>query len=458
LIALARKIPPETAKRLAWATGSFAINQFLKLVNNVVLARLLAPSLFGLMLIVNSIRTGIELLSDVGINQNIVSNEQGHTPEFYDTAWTLRAGRGIVLGSLCFFLSGILAHFFGKPELKTVLPVVALMFVFTGFEATSSALLQKQKLVARVCAFDVTTTALTVIAHIILALITRTIWALVIGSVLSSVVLLLASYLLIPGVRQRIYIDQKSAREILSFGKWILLSSVVYFFAMNFDRLYFAKQIPLGELGVYSIARSLSDIISLLVINGCNMVVFPTVAAMRVGESQLRARLLPMRRTLLLLAALVLASFVAVADIIIKVLYDVRYADAAIYLPLLLIGVWLSILSTVNDSVMLGTKRPSYPALANAAKLATFVVGVPIAFHYSGIAAAILVLIVGETVRYIVLWSLARRARLGFIREDFALSLVFVLLILLMRELLWAAGLTGDIWSLFPFFKQLWVA
>lgn len=444
--------------RLAWATGSFGAKQFIKMVNNVVLARLLAPSLFGLMLIVNSIRTGVELLSDVGINQNIVSNDRGHTPEFYDTAWTLRAARGIVLGSICFFLSGVLARFFGKPELKTVLPVIALIFVFTGFESTSSALLQKRKRVARVSTFDVASTALTVIAHIVLALITRTIWALVIGSVISSVVALLASYFLIPGVRQRIYIDPKCAKEILSFGKWILFSSVVFFFAMNFDRLYFAKQIALSELGIYSIARSLSDMISNLVINGCNMVVFPAVAAMRVNESQLRAKLIPMRRTLLFLTAVVLSSFVALADIIVKVLYDTRYAEAALFLPLLLIGVWVSILSTVNDALLLGTQRPSYPALANAAKLVTFVVGVPIAFHYSGIVAAIVVLAIGETVRYIVLWSLARRGHLGFLRDDLALSIAFLLLIIVVRELLWAAGLTGDFWSLFPLFKQSWVA
>ena len=83
------KISRPMIERLSWTTGSFGVIQVMRLVNNVVLARLLSPPLFGLMLIVNSIRTGVELLSDVGINQNIISNKQGHTPEFYDTAWTI---------------------------------------------------------------------------------------------------------------------------------------------------------------------------------------------------------------------------------------------------------------------------------------------------------------------------------------------------------------------------------
>jgi len=443
------------AVRLTWATASFGAIQLIRMVNQVVLARLLAPSLFGIMLIVNSVRTGVELLSDVGISQNIISNEQGHTEDFYDTAWTLKAARGIVLGAICFFLAGTLAQFFGKPELKTVLPVAALIFVFTGFESASNALLQKRKLVARVSIVDVTVALLSMVAHIILALITPTIWALVLGSIFMSAFALVASYVIIPGARHRIFIDGASAREILVFGKWIFFSSAVYFFAMNFDRLYFAKQIPLGELGVYSIARSLSDPISNVVIRATNMVVFPTVAAIRVGDPELRARLLQGRRSMLAFVAVGLAAFVALSDVVVRHLYDPRYSAAAAFLPLLLVGVWVSILTTVNDSVMLGTARPAYPALANAAKLATFVIGVPIAFHVGGLIAALLILIAGEAVRYLVLWQLARRRHLGFVRDDLALTIVFFGSVLLFRKILWAIGLTGDLQSLFPLLADL---
>jgi len=302
--------------------------------------------------------------------------------------------------------------------------------------------------------FDIGVTGITMLAHVALALITRTIWALVLGSLLSSVIGLIASYLLVPGTRHRIFIDRESARAILSFGKWIFLSSVIYFFAMNFDRLYFAKEIPLAELGVYSIARSLSDMLSNVVIRASNMVVFPAVAAMRLSGSELRARLLLARRALLLLVAVAMSCFVALADVIVRLLYDVRYASAAVFLPLLLVGVWVSVLSTVNDSLMLGTQRPSYPALANAAKLLTFIVGVPIAFHFGGFVAAILVLAIGETVRYVVLWLLARTRKLGFVREDIALTALFLVLIVIFRQLLWAAGLTGDIRSLFPMLNE----
>src|SRR5829696_761464 len=220
------KVPREMVVRLSWTTTSFGLIQLLRFTNNIILARLLSPPLLGLMLIVNSIRTGVELLSDVGINQSIISNRQGHTPEFYDTAWTITAIRGVVLGAFCFAFAGFFASFFEKPELATILPVIALTFVFTGFQSASTALLQKQGLVARIATFEVGVAVLSLAVHVGLALITPTIWALVLGSVITSGAMLVTSYLVLPRVRHGFIVDRPSAREIIFFGKWIFLSSI----------------------------------------------------------------------------------------------------------------------------------------------------------------------------------------------------------------------------------------
>lgn len=443
-------VPRQIVAKLGWTTGAFATTQAIRFANNLVLARLLSPPLFGLMLIVNSIRTGVELLSDVGIGQNIVSNKGGADRDFYDTAWTIKMLRGVTLGTVCFILSGPLARFFEKPELATILPVIALTFLFGGFHSTGPALLQKQRKVGPLLATDVIIAAVSFVAYVGLALITPTIWALVLGSVIATATAMILSYMVVPGIRHQIMIDRAAAREILVFGKWIFLSSIIYFLAMNFDRLYFAKQITLTALGVYSIAKSLADMLSLLVIRSTSLVLFPTVAAMDMPPAEVRAKLLHARRTVLLLVAGGLACFVAVSDLVVNLLYDDRYAFAGTILPLLLLGAWISILSTVNDSVMLGTAKPAYPAFGQGAKLLTLVIGVPLAFHYSGFLAAVVMLNVGEVVRYVVLWSFSRRQHLGFGRDDLALTILFLIAVVAIREVLQLVGLTGGILGLFP--------
>ncbi len=124
----------------------------------------------------------------------------------------------------------------------------------------------------------------------------------------------------------------------------------------------------------------------------------------------------------------------------------------------MLLGVWVSILCTINDSVLLGMARPAYTAIANGAKLLTFIIGVPIAFHYYGLMAAIIVLNAGEVVRYVVLWLFSRRKHLAFGRDDLALTVLFLMALVGARELLFVLGLASGMDGLFPALQpESWV-
>ena len=81
----------------AWTLGGFGVSQVIRLGTSVALARLLAPEMFGTMLIVNTLMTGIQLFSDVGIGQNIVHSPRALEPSFYNTAWSLQIIRSLVI-------------------------------------------------------------------------------------------------------------------------------------------------------------------------------------------------------------------------------------------------------------------------------------------------------------------------------------------------------------------------
>ena len=445
-----RIFPKSLLINFGLTTVSYGVVQVLRLVNNVILARLLLPQLFGLMLIVNTLRTGVELLSDVGVSQNIVRSPRGDTPAFYDTAWTLQVLRGLVLGALCFFSSGVAARFFENPQLATILPVVALFFIVTGFDSTGRALLYKRAQIGRLSAIEVILALAGLLIHVVLALITPTIWALILGSLFVSVVTLVSSFLCVPGLRHRFRLDRDVVVEMFQFGRWIFISSIIYFAAMNFDRLYLAREIPLALLGVFGIARSLSDTISSFVNRIGTVILFPLVAQMEGSGNDVRLKLVKGRRVVLLGAALGLAVFTSLSDVIVRVLYDARYAQATEILPVLALGVWFVIIAGINDSILVGIGQPRPVAAANAMKLACYVVGVPIALGQFGFNAAIMVFSAGEFVRYVTLWLLGRRAGIGFVRDDFVATILFVVGVVVFREGLAFVGLTSGMAGLFP--------
>src|SRR6476620_4821534 len=154
-------------KGVGWTVGAFGVGQLLRLVTVVVIARLLAPELFGIMAIVNSLRTGVDLLSDVGITQNIIQNKNGDDPDFYNTAWTLQLIRGPVLWLLCSAAAMPLAHLYSAPILALVLPIAALYFICLGFTSISVPLTQRRLKFARLNSFDLFFEFSSAVAHVL---------------------------------------------------------------------------------------------------------------------------------------------------------------------------------------------------------------------------------------------------------------------------------------------------
>ena len=125
------------------------------------------------------------------------------------------------------------------------------------------------------------------------------------------------------------------------------------------------------------------------------------------------------------------------------ILYDARYAQGALILPILLIGTWFNVLTATTDAILLGLSRPAYTAASNAAKLSSYVIGVPIAFTFGGFFAAVVAISAGELVKYLALWFLSHKEHMRFGRDDLALTLVFLGSAFLFREAFHWAGLVG---------------
>jgi O-antigen/teichoic acid export membrane protein len=433
-----------------WTLGGFGLGQAIRLATNVALARLLAPELFGTMLIVNTLMTGIQLFSDVGIGQNIIHSPRALDPRFYNTAWSLQIIRSIVIW-LIFLLAAVpAAHFYGAPILSTILPVSGFSMVLAGFASVSPAILQKKMLYGRMAVFNLATALISSALFITFACLTPTVWALVLSGVVGTAVSTVLTYVLVPGLKQRFHIDKPCLSEITSFGKWVYLNSMVYFLSMNFDRLYLAKVVPLQVLGIYGIARSLSELFGTVATHLGNSVIFPFISSHSDRSREtLRRELVTIRAKFLAFAALGCSLFIATADLGIKLLYDQRYYAAAWMLPVLALGAWFSMLATTNESTLLGLGVPSYTAIANSVRFLVMVVGLPLSLKFKGLHGAIVTLVLVEVCRYAPVYIGQRRQRFSFGAQDMAITLAMFAMIGLWELLRWAYGLGTSFDSFF---------
>ena len=127
----ASTVPPQASTSLrarvirgsAWSIIYAGLNQALRLGSNLVLTRLLAPEIYGLMALVSAVSQGLRMFSDIGIGPSIVQSGRGDEPAFVNTAWTLQVLRGLFLWLCAGLIAWPASLVFDKPQLLYLIPV-----------------------------------------------------------------------------------------------------------------------------------------------------------------------------------------------------------------------------------------------------------------------------------------------------------------------------------------------
>lgn len=429
-------------RQLAWVIVPFALQQGARLGSNILLTRLLAPEVFGLMLLVNALRTGTELLSDIGIGQSVVRSSNSDDHRFLDVAFTLQLLRGLLLTALMLAAAGPIADLYARPELGPIVLAVAPIFILTGLQSPALFLIQRRLELRRRAAYDLVGTGVGIALTVALAYAIPNVWALVIGLLASTAFSTALTYAVGDRRLPRLAWDSRFVREIVGFGKWIFLSTALYFAATSYDKLYFVAAVPIALAGVYGVARTFSDMFAQLAQRTGSFLVFPKVAAM--GERRdaaMAARLRATRRKTLALVAVATGLAVAGSDQFILIAYDPRYHGAAFMIPVMFVGVWFGILSAFADSMLMGAGRPQAGAWANAAKFATMLVGLPLALARGDFLAALLVLVAAEGARWLALLPASHRERFARPLDDVLLTAAMAGSALAFKAALGALGL-----------------
>jgi O-antigen/teichoic acid export membrane protein len=401
----------------AWVVMGYGASQVLRFGSNLVLTRLLFPQAFGLMLLVGVFLLGLQMVSDVGIGASVVQNERTDQA-FLDTAWTLQILRGVVLWLAACLLAWPAAQLYGEPLLVAMLPVAGLGAVLDGLTSTALYTVNRKLMMARFQLVELASQAAGALVMIAGAWLTRSVWALLAGSLASGAARCALSHLALPGPRNALRWDRPAAGALLQFGQWVFLSSMLTFLAQQGDRLFFGKMIPLAELGVYNIALSLADAPAAVISGVAFRVLFPAIAEYRRDGRPLAAGFARATAPLALLAGAGAIGLVVAGPALIDLLYDRRYAGAGWILRLVALGIWVACLVHVSASVVLACGRTRALAAAHAVRLAWIVAVVPALFHQWGFAAALVGVICSDLPRYLVLARALRREGVPAVRLD----------------------------------------
>jgi O-antigen/teichoic acid export membrane protein len=398
----------------------------LRLVNSIVFTHMFAPQFFGLIALVTTMVVGLSLFSHLGLQDSVVQNPRGDEPDFLNTAWTLQVIRGIGIFLVSLLLAWPAAHFYKSHEMIFLLPLLGFGCVIAGFASPSTLSLARHIGVRQLSNLELMTQVVAFVATVAWALVSPTIWALAGGRLIAEATRTIHSYTMMRELKPRFVLDREVIKEIIRFGRWILVGTIFNYLALQSDRLILGKLVALKVLALYSIAYNISDLPRVVVTQFCAKVGFPFIAKfVDRTRDEYNAIVLKYRAPVLLAGALLLSMTICTGDLFVLHVYDNRYAGASWMVAVLALGLWHTLLySTVSPAIM-ALAKSYYNAFAYAVYCVSIFVLLPLGFHYFGIVGATIGVAASDFPVYIIYLFSARRERIHVWRQDLWVTCAF---------------------------------
>ncbi|UCB51989.1 MAG: lipopolysaccharide biosynthesis protein [Candidatus Zixiibacteriota bacterium] len=269
-----------------WVFALRIAQRFFDLVRLVILARILAPSDFGLMGIALLVMMTIETFSLTGFQQALIQ-KKGNIEGYLDTTWTVLILRGFLLFIILYFIAPYVSVFFETAAATSIIRVIALSALFQAFANIGVVYFQKELEFEKQFIYQFSGTLADFVVAISLAFMLRSVWALVFGLLAGNLVRCVASYIVHPA-RPRLDFELTKVKELFGFGKWILGSSILILLITHGDDIFVAKLLGAAALGFYQMAYRISNMTATEITHVISQVAFPAYSKLQENMSKLR--------------------------------------------------------------------------------------------------------------------------------------------------------------------------
>jgi len=383
-----------------WVLGGFLLSQALRLGGNIVITRLLEPKMFGIMAIVYVVIQGLAMFSDLGLRAFIIRSPVMLGAKDLNTIWTIQVIRGwLIFAGVCLlalvFYGVKTAYDFGEfsvyggIELPYLLVIAGGGAIIGGYSTLAPAIMDRDLRPAKLEIIELVSQIISLACMLFLAWKYQSIWALVSVAIIGPLAKVSLIYLCFP-IRHRHAWDKVVVKKVFKFGKWIFISTILTYLAMQGDKLIFSMHISATEIGVYSIAFMMSGVIANVLEKITVKIWLPVLSKIvRENKAELRNKYYEVRLKQDIVIFFCIGILVAVSPNIIEFLYDERFHNAGWMMQILLVGVVGQVISRLGIACLTVLGKTKIRMKIMIIRSLGVFIGLPILFYYFGFYGAV---------------------------------------------------------------------
>lgn len=322
-----------TIRGVAWAYTVFFSARFATLITTAILARLLIPDDFGLIGFSLLFLNFVEATRDFGVKDALIYNDE-RLEDTADTAFWLNIAIGVLQYALAFIVAPLSKNFIADDRIVIMIRLMSLTFILNAFGNTHDGLLQKELQFRRRYVPNLYSSIIKGVISVILAMSGAGVWSLVAGHIIGSAVRTTVIWNLKPW-RPRFRFHRDRARALWNYGVYILLFNLLAVGLEQADQLFIGTLLGERQLGYYTIAARIPEMVIANFSLVLTTVLFPTYAKMKNDIPQLIQGMMTTTRYTAFFTIPAGFGLAAIAPELVTVAFGEKWEPAVIILQVL---------------------------------------------------------------------------------------------------------------------------
>jgi O-antigen/teichoic acid export membrane protein len=336
-------------KQTLWVVAGDVGFRVFGLLTGVILARLLLPEEFGLV-VTAQVLTGVMGYVAAGGMSDALVRAPTVSAGDRDTVFTAQLGVCLLIFGLLNLIAPGFAAFFNDPRLDPVLRVAALTFLLKPFMGVPLAILQREMRFKELSLVLFATLAVSSVVSVAMALAGLGVWSLLWGGLAGSAVRIWILIRIAPWL-PRLAWDRVAVRQLGSFGIRFSALDLIQFVRIQTANAIVGRGLGIADVGLYNKADSLAEIPYEMLGLSAYQTLFRTLAVIRDERQRSAALFLRALTVVTLYAAPCYIGLIWVAEPFVVVVFGEPWRAAALPLQVLAAGGMLRIIASLGSAV-----------------------------------------------------------------------------------------------------------
>ncbi len=324
------KVKRDVVSGVFWKFSERMAAQIVSLIVSIVLARLLSPSEYGTISLVNVFITIANVFVTSGFAAALIQKKDADDIDYSSVFYFTLVFSGCVY-SLLFILALPVAQFYQMPILKPVLRVLSLSIIILGINSIQQAYVSREMIFKKFFYATLIGTLISAVVGILMAYHGFGVWALVAQTLTNNIIDTIVLQCTIDWRPIKAF-SFKRIKSLLNYGWKLLAQSLILQIYSSLRSLVIGKIYTTSDLAYYTKGNQFPDLICSNIDTAINSALFPAMA--KEQDSLERVKIMARRTTRISSYIMnpVLVGFMAVAEPFISLLLTDKWLPAVPYL------------------------------------------------------------------------------------------------------------------------------